>query len=153
MEHYHYGLQLALLIIFITIGAGIIYGIKNINYGYKFLIFIVLLNLLLTIFLPNYSLVSMLSMENQFINPLSIKNIEASTVDYWSIRGQIGDLIAGHFTALAFIGLLISISQMRISLEKQDKAIKIQQREMRNQQKEMKATTESLKLQAKLIEK
>lgn len=142
-----FALQLALFFVFLTLGMSFIYPIKEIDKPYKIIIFLILLNLLLTIFSPNFSLINLLSLESNLI----IK--ENNTTDFWAMRGQIGDLIAGHFTALAFIGILINITQMRRSLDKQDEAIKIQQKEMQNQQVEMKATTQSLELQAKLIEK
>lgn len=143
----NFALQLALFFIFLTLGMSFIYPIKEIDKPYKVIIFLILLNLLLTIFSPNFSLINLLSLESNLV----IK--ENSTSEFWAMRGQIGDLIAGHFTALAFIGILINITQMRRSLDKQDEAIKIQQKEMQNQQLEMRATTQSLELQAKLIEK
>ncbi len=143
----NFALQLALFFIFLTLGMSFIYPIKEIDKPYKVIIFLILLNLLLTIFSPNFSLINLLSLESNLV----IKG--NSTSEFWAMRGQIGDLIAGHFTALAFIGILINITQMRRSLDKQDEAIKIQQKEMQNQQLEMRATTQSLELQAKLIEK
>ena len=143
----NFALQLALFFVFLTLGMSFIYPIKEIDKPYKVIIFLILLNLLLTIFSPNFSLINLLSLESNLV----IK--ENSTSEFWAMRGQIGDLIAGHFTALAFIGILINITQMRRSLDKQDEAIKIQQKEMQNQQDEMRATTKSLELQAKLIEK
>ena len=142
----NFALHLAILIVFLSLGMSLLYPIKEISKPFKIVIFIIFLNLLLTIYLPNFSLLNILTLEKNL-------DFEKSATDFWAIRGQIGDLIAGHFTALAFIGILINISQMRKSLDKQDEAIKIQQKEMQNQQKEMQATTKSLELQSKLIEK
>lgn len=145
----NFPLHLAFLIIFVLAFSSFLYPLKEISRPFKTVIFLIGLNLFLTMLLPNYSLVNLLSLETN----LDITNNTVTANDFWSIRGQIGDLIAGHFTALAFIGILINITQMRKSLDKQDEAIRIQQKEMQNQQKEMKATTKSLELQAKLIEK
>lgn len=145
----NFPLHLAFLIIFVLAFSSFLYSIKEISKPFKIVIFLIGLNLFLTMLLPNYSLVNLLSLETN----LDLENTKTTTNDFWSIRGQIGDLIAGHFTALAFIGILINIMQMRKSLDKQDEAIRIQQKEMQNQQLEMKATTKSLELQAKLIEK
>ena len=135
-------LHLAFLIIFILAFSSFLYPLKEINKPFKIVIFLIGLNLFLTMLLPNYSLVNLLSLETN----LNLEDTKTTTNDFWSIRGQIGDLIAGHFTALAFIGILINITQMRKSLDKQDEAINMQQVEMQ-------ATTQSLNLQAKLIEK
>lgn len=145
----NFPLHLAFLTIFILAFSSFLYPLKEISKPFKIVIFLIGLNLFLTMLLPNYSLVNLLSLETN----LNLEDTKTTTNDFWSIRGQIGDLIAGHFTALAFIGILINITQMRKSLDKQDEAIKIQQKEMQNQQLEMKATTKSLELQAKLIEK
>lgn len=145
----NFPLHLVFLIIFVLAFSSFLYPIKEISKPFKIVIFLIGLNLFLTMLLPNYSLVNLLSLETK----LDLENTKTTTNDFWSIRGQIGDLIAGHFTALAFIGILINIMQMRKSLDKQDEAIRIQQKEMQNQQLEMKATTKSLELQAKLIEK
>ena len=120
----------------------------NLNKIYKITAFIIIVNFLLSILTPNASIVGILD-----VNQTSYSN-------NWETRGQIGDFIAGHFTALAFIGLLISITQMQNGLKKQDEAIniqrdemKLQREEMRLQREEMKESTNSLKLQAKLYEK
>ncbi|WP_310442297.1 putative phage abortive infection protein [Sulfurimonas sp.] len=120
----------------------------NLNKIYKITAFIIIINFLLSILTPNASIVSILD-----VNQTSYSN-------NWETRGQIGDFIAGHFTALAFIGLLISITQMQNGLKKQDEAINIQRDEMRLQREEMKLqreemkeSTKSLMLQAKLYEK
>lgn len=120
----------------------------NLNKIYKITAFIIIVNFLLSILTPNASIVGILD-----VNQTSYSN-------NWETRGQIGDFIAGHFTALAFIGLLISITQMQSGLKKQDEAIniqrdemKLQRDEMKLQREEMRESTNSLKLQAKLYEK
>jgi len=128
MEHY-IGSQIVILMIYIIIGGAIILQIKNIDGFYKFAIFIILLNLVLTIFTPNMSLFNLFSYDNIEFN--------VQGKDYWSIRGQIGDLLSGHFTALAFIGLMLTISQMNKALTQQDEAISIQKEEMNKQFEEI----------------
>lgn len=141
---YYLGYQAVWLLVFVVLGGALINQIKNIPSIYKFLIYIILLNLLLTILSPKISLFSLLAYESIGTN---------NPIDFWSIRGQIGDLLAGHFAALAFIGLLINITQMKTSLEKQDKAIKIQKKKWNNKERKWKKTADSLELQSKLYEK
>lgn len=126
MEHY-IGFQIVVLMIYIIIGGAIIMQIKNVDGFYKFAIYIILLNLILTILTPNMSI----------FNLLAYDDIKFNIKDNWSIRGQIGDLLSGHFTALAFIGLMLTISQMNKALKQQDEAILIQKQEMNKQFKEM----------------
>lgn len=121
MEHY-INYQIVILMIYVIIGGAMITQIKNINKFYKLSIFIILLNLILTIFTPNMSLLNLLAYDDIKFN--------IADKDYWSIRGQIGDLLAGHFAALAFIGLMITITQMKEALKKQDEAISTQKQGM-----------------------
>lgn len=120
----------------------------NLNKIYKITAFIIIINFFLSILTPNASIIGVLDIN------------QASYSNNWETRGQIGDFIAGHFTALAFIGLLVSITQMQNGLKKQDEAIniqrdemKLQRDEMKLQREEMKESTKSLMLQAKLYEK
>ena len=117
---------------------------KGIYPIFKISIFLIGLNFLLTIIIPEYTIINLFTSED--FKP-------ATTAEYWSVRGQIGNLLAGHFTALAFIGLLITIIQMKDSLSKQDKAIEIQQLELQEQRKELAKTANSLEIQAKIYEK
>ena len=128
MEHY-INYQIVILIIYVVIGGAMITQIKNINGFYKLAIFVILLNLILTIFTPNMSLFNLLAYDDIKFN--------ITDKDYWSIRGQIGDLLSGHFAALAFIGLMMTVSQMSKALKQQDEAISIQKQEMDKQFKEM----------------
>lgn len=58
-----------------------------------------------------------------------------------------GDMLAGHFTALAFVGLLISIQQMHKSIQKQDEAIQKQDEVILIQREEMQLQREEMQLQ------
>lgn len=127
MEYINY--QVVILLVYIVIGSAMINQIKNINGFYKLSIFMVLLNLILTILTPNMSLFNLIAYDEIKFN--------ITDKDYWSIRGQMGDLLAGHFTALAFIGLMLTINQMSKALEQQNDAISIQKQEMDKQFKEM----------------
>ncbi len=126
---YYINYQIVILIAYVVIGGAMITQIKNINGFYKLSIFIILLNLILTILTPNMSLFNLLAYDDIKFNVID--------KDYWSIRGQIGDLLAGHFAALAFIGLMMTVSQMSKALKQQDEAILIQKQEMDKQFKEM----------------
>ncbi len=136
-----------LVVVILTIASISIIRKDNFNIMtiYKIITVFIILNLLLTILGPNYSLFNWLSFEEIQDNKTSM--------EYWTMRGQIGDFLAGHFTALAFMGLLISITQMQKGLQKQDKAIEIQKEEMILQRKELHNTSKALELQVKLTEK
>lgn len=62
----NFALQLALFL-FLTLGMSFIYPIKEIDKPYKVIIFLILLNLLLTIFSPNFSLINLLSLESNLV--------------------------------------------------------------------------------------
>jgi len=121
----HISFQVLTVLVFIVIGGALINQIKNIPIGYRFIIIIILLNLLLTSISPTWSILNIFSLDNM---------INKTSTDYWSIRGQIGDVLSGHFAALAFIALLISISKMQESITKQDEAIKMQQKYIKKQE-------------------
>ena len=68
-------------------------------------------------------------------------------IDTWAIRGQIGDILAGHFSALAFVGIAYSIylqgignKQIQESIEKQETAIQMQKEALNLQRLELKVT-------------
>ncbi len=122
---YYINYQIVILIVYVVIGGAMITQIKNINGFYKLSIFIILLNLILTILTANMSLFNLLAYDDIKFN--------ITDKDYWSIRGQIGDLLAGHFAALAFIGLMMTVTQMSKALKQQDEAISIQKIEMNKQ--------------------
>ncbi len=96
----------------------------------------------------------------------SIIENNATVSDKWAIRGQIGDIMSGHFAALAFLGVALSIflqvegnKQMRESIEKQERAIKQQKVSIEKQTEanldQAKSTlqqAEAIKLQATSIE-
>ncbi len=119
------GLHVLIILILIVIGGALINQIKSIPSIYRFLIFLILLNLILTVTSPVWSLLNIFTLDDM---------PNKASIDYWSIRGQIGDVLSGHFAALAFIALLITIYQMQKSLLKQDEAIKIQQEYIKKQE-------------------
>jgi len=100
------------------------------------LIIIVIFNLGFTIQSPSKSLFALVSPTTIAVTDI---NVASSNIDeineanqkeseyLWAIRGQIGDLLAGHFTVLAVIGLLFTILQMRKSLKKQDELLESQE--------------------------
>ncbi len=117
--------QVLAVLVFIIIGGALINQIKNIPVGYRFIIIVILLNLLLTSISPTWSILNIFSLDNM---------INKTSTDYWSIRGQIGDVLSGHFAALAFIALLITISKMQESITKQDEAIEMQHKYIKKQE-------------------
>ncbi|WP_345972801.1 FlxA-like family protein [Sulfurimonas diazotrophicus] len=74
--------------------------------------------------------------------------------DVWAFRGQIGDVLAGHFTAISMLfvlwGLLQqqeSIKQMNTSIEKQTEALTNQQEEIRLQNESLQAQVSEMQAQ------
>ncbi len=131
---------------------------KNTNPSniYKFIFGIVLINLILTIINPAYSFINMLSFDSiehqSFFDTLNTPNNKLN-IDYWSIRGQIGDVLSGHFTALAFIGLLASlhlqresIKQMQESIEQNTDVIELQNRAINLQKVEIGKQTKEIEI-------
>jgi hypothetical protein len=109
---------------------------------------VVLANLILTLNNPYFTFVNLFNNENNTNNEL------------WAMRGQIGDVLSGHFTALAFIGLLISLQYQRKSIEqmsiainqqnknliRQSKILKLQIKEFEQQTEEFKEQTTEFKI-------
>ena len=72
-------------------------------------------------------------------------------IDKWAIRGQIGDIMSGHFSALAFLAVALSIiyqseanQQMRKSIDKQEEALVQQGAALTVQSDSLKAQIEEL---------
>ena len=70
-------------------------------------------------------------------------------INTWAIRGQIGDILAGHFSALAFFAIALSIyfqsegnKQIKDSLTIQSKALEAQIKELQDSRKESEKQTE-----------
>lgn len=78
---------------------------------------------------------------------IKLSNTDLATInDKWAVRGQIGDILSGHFSALAFLAVAISIvlqnqsnKQMRVSIEKQDESLKQQSNAIQVQTKSLEA--------------
>lgn len=126
--------------------------IKNIIFTF---ILLIIINLLWTV----------ISLESSPLVQLSNKILTCDT-DEWALRGQIGDIMSGHFSALAFLAVALSIifqyeanKQMRESIEKQEEAINqtkksIEQQTEANleQAKSTLQQAQAIELQAKSIE-
>ena len=112
---------------------------KNITKIYKTIAILIFSNLLLSILSPEYSLLNLLSFD-------TIDKTKLET-DLWSIRGQIGDILSGHFTALAFIGLLFSLDKQSKSIIQMQKSINQNSNTMLLQNKSIKQQSEALSLQ------
>jgi len=62
-------------------------------------------------------------------NMYSIFELSQKEMDIWAVRGQIGDILAGHFSALAFIGIAISLYLQNNSNKQMQESIRIQREE------------------------
>jgi len=74
--------------------------------------------------------------------------------DRWALRGQIGDIMSGHFSALAVLSVALSIllqyeanNQMKNSLTVQAKSLDAQIEELKSASKESKRQTEEFFIQ------
>ena len=113
-------------------------------------------NLLVVIFFPNLYL------------DLGIadKDILDSQEKTWAFRGQVGDILAGHFTAISMLFIVFSlllqhksveqmgesITQQSEAINQQSTAIQQQSEALINQQKEIKLQTDALTAQIKEME-
>ncbi len=152
----------------IIILISIIFIIKRFNLLslFKIAAALITLNLLLTIINPELSPLLML-------DKMPLLTNEYEKIDYWTLRSQIGDVLSGHFTALAFLGLLASLlyqrdslNQMKESLDQnntaiklqgdsiiqQNESLKLQINEFEQQTEEFKNQTEELSNQRKELE-
>lgn len=89
------------------------------KYGIFIAILLIIINLIWTIF--NLDTAPLIKWSNEILT---------CDTDEWALRGQIGDIMSGHFSALAFLAVALSIifqyeanKQMRKSIEKQEEAI------------------------------
>ncbi len=133
-----------------------LFTIKNLQRTIIILGVFFTVNLLVVIFFPNLYL------------DLGIadKDILDSQEKTWAFRGQVGDILAGHFTAISMLFIVYSlllqhksVEQMGESITQQSKAINqqstaIQQQSeaLINQQKEIKLQTDALTAQIKEME-
>jgi hypothetical protein len=123
----------------------------------KIFIFILLLNLLATIFGIEYSPFYWLSNFTYDSLPLVQNDVITNSItDKWAIRGQIGDIMSGHFSALAFLAVALSIvyqieanKQMRESIEKQENALKQNEIAIQQTKKSIEQQTQANLEQAK----
>ena len=70
------------------------------------------------------------SLSSTLVNTETNTTVATQVIDQWAIRGQIGDIMSGHFSALAFLAVALSIiyqseanEQMRESIDKQEEAL------------------------------
>lgn len=126
----------------------------------KIFIFILLLNLLATVLGIEYSPFYWLSNLTYDSLPLVQNDVITNSVtDKWAIRGQIGDIMSGHFSALAFLAVALSIvyqieanKQMRESIKKQENAIELQAKSISQQSEALKLQSISLEAQIKELQ-
>lgn len=95
-----------------------------------------------------------MTIDNLQMSPIIQLSNTALTIetDTWALRGQIGDILSGHFSALAFLAVALSIilqnqanKQMRESIDKQEKALEQQNKALSIQSKGLKAQIKELK--------
>jgi hypothetical protein len=123
----------------------------------KIFIFILLLNLLATVLGIEYSPFYWLSNFTYDSLPLVQNDVITNSItDKWAIRGQIGDIMSGHFSALAFLAVALSIvyqieanKQMRESIEKQENALKQNEIAIQQTKKSIEQQTQANLEQAK----
>lgn len=89
---------------------------------------------------------------SSIINADINSTLATPAIDKWAIRGQIGDVMSGHFSALAFLAVALSIiyqseanQQMRVSIDKQEEALMQQSIALGVQSKSLEAQIEELK--------
>lgn len=111
---------------------------------------ILLINLVWTVTSLDHSIMYLVSSRLDNNASETIKDFKES----WAIRGQMGDILSGHFSALAFLAVAFSIilqneanRKMQTSIEKQDKALEQQDRSLQQQSKALEVQSESLKAQ------
>lgn len=97
-----------------------------------------------------------MTIDNLQMSPIIQLSNTALTIetDTWALRGQIGDILSGHFSALAFLAVALSIilqnqanKQMRESIDKQEKAIKLQANSIEQQNKALEVQSKALEAQ------
>ena len=96
---------------------------------------------------------TVINLESSPLIQLSNKILTCDT-DEWALRGQIGDIMSGHFSALAFLAVALSIifqyeanKQMRESIKKQEKAIELQANSIEQQNKALEVQSKALEAQ------
>lgn len=111
---------------------------------------ILLINLVWTVTSLDHSIMYLVSSSLDNNASETIKDFK----DSWAIRGQMGDILSGHFSALAFLAVAFSIllqneanRKMQTSIEKQDKALEQQDKSLQQQSKALEVQSESLKAQ------
>jgi len=77
----------------------------------------------------------------------SLESNSTDTLDMaqqWAMRGQMGDILSGHFSALAFLAVALSVflqneanRQMKLSLVQQSKALEVQSESLKAQIEEL----------------
>jgi len=124
--------------------------LKKLQWAIGFFACILLINLVWTVLSVDHSLMYFASTIGDNNSRETIKDFK----DSWAIRGQMGDILSGHFSALAFLAVAFSIilqneanRKMQMSIEKQDKALEQQDRSLQQQSKALEVQSESLKAQ------
>lgn len=95
-----------------------------------------------------------------FNNSIQIMNVDNNIsipdkyLNIWAVRGQIGDILSGHFSALAFFAIAISIyfqseanKKIQESIEKQDDSLNLQSTSIDQQNEALRLQSQALKEQ------
>ena len=123
-----------------------------------FLMIILLINFILTLLSIEFSPLYLLSnyLDKSVIDNPSLNYLFNETTDTWAIRGQIGDIMSGHFSALAFLAVALSIlfqseanKQMKESIDKQESSLIQQSEALAVQSRSLEAQIEELKASRK----
>lgn len=125
-------------------------NLKVLKWGIIFFIFLLLVNLIITSVSVESSFFYWLSNSSN-LPPMVDSNSTIPISDPWAVRGQIGDIMSGHFSALAFLAVALSIvyqseanGQMRKSIDKQEEAIEQQNIALQVQSKALEAQIKEL---------
>lgn len=124
--------------------------LKKLQWTIGLVAFLLLVNLVCTVVSLDHSFMYFISATDDNNASETVKDFK----DSWAIRGQMGDILSGHFSALAFLAVAFSIllqneanRKMQTSIEKQDKSLEQQDRSLQQQSKALEVQSESLKAQ------
>lgn len=86
-------------------------------------------------------------LDTSYMYTHSLESNSTDTLDMaqqWAMRGQMGDILSGHFSALAFLAVALSVflqneanRQMKLSLVQQSKALEVQSESLKAQIEEL----------------
>ncbi|RKY52818.1 MAG: hypothetical protein DRP93_07520, partial [Candidatus Neomarinimicrobiota bacterium] len=106
---------------------------------FNFIIFVIgiltIANFSFSIYNPNILL--------QYIDNNTTNNV----AEKWAIRGQIGDILAGHGTVIAFLLLIYNIRQQSESLTSLKSSLQLQEKSLNSQNEALQINTQEYRLQ------